>query len=573
MTAPLIIDSFAGGGGASAGMMAAFGRSPDIAINHCDVAMSMHAANHPETLHLPENIWQVNIDEYTARRKVGFLWASPDCRHFSRARGGKPISKSVRGLAWSIVKFVHELRDNTPDVIALENVCEFLTWEEFPKWKRALRKYGYRMEHRVLKFCDYGVPTIRKRLFIIMRRDGKKIVWPEQTHGDPKSDTVQTSKLLPWKTSGHDVIDWSIPCPSIFDTSEQIMAKYGVRAVRPLVEATCKRIAAGVVRYVLEAEEPFFVTMGQHGGGSRSALNPMHTITASTKDQNAVVVPNLVSLANMSDAGKREYPVTEPLTTVTGTSEKALVACHISRQFGASIGHAADQPLGTVTANGGGKSAMVAATMVQSGYGEREGQAPRTLDIEAPLGTVVAGGCKHALVAAFLAQHNTQRSGVNPGRAAELPISTITGTGTQQNVVAAHMINLKGSDRRMARCDEPLQTICAGGTHAGLVAAFLTKYYGTLQAPWLTEPLHTVTTKDRFSLVTCHIQGEPYIITDIGMRMLTPRELYRAQGFPEDYIIDRGEDGKPITKTEQIRKCGNSVSPILAEAIAKANCP
>lgn len=498
----LIVDSFAGGGGASTGIALALGRSPDIAINHNPVALAMHAANHPETLHLAENVWKVNLELHTGGRKVGLLWASPDCRHFSKARGGQPTSKSVRGLAWSIVRFVHDLGRNRPDVICLENVDEFLTWEDFPAWSAALRRLGYKMKHWSLRACDYGAPTIRKRLFIVLRRDGKPIVKPEPTHGDPNSEAVRAGKLKPWRMAA-EIIDWQLPCPSIFDSAAEIWRKHHVRAVRPLAENTCRRIAAGVMRYVVEAEEPFFVTHGQQGGRSRSASDPLHTVTASRKDTNAIVVP----------------------------------------------------------------------TLVQAGYGERPGQAPRMPGLDKPLGTVVAGGGKHALVAAFLAQHNSDRNRANPGREARAPLSTITGRGTQQQVVAAHLISLKGSDRRASDLREPARTVCAGGTHAGLVAAFLTKYYGNSGDPRLGDPLHTVTTRDRFGLVTVRVDGADYVIADIGMRMLTPRELFRAQGFDDSYVIDRDGEGRPIGKSDQIHKCGNSVCPPVVQALVAANWP
>jgi len=541
MNAPLKtidIDSFAGGGGAAQGIFMAKGVAPAIAINHNETALAMHAANHPECIHLVENIWKVEIETHTNGKQVDILWASPDCRHFSKARGGKPTSKSVRGLAWSIVRMVHDLGRKRPMKIFLENVEEFLTWEDFDAWSKELRRYGYKMEHRDLRACDYGAPTIRKRLFIVMRRDGKPIKWPEPTHGAPDNPLVISGDLQPWRTAA-EIIDWSIPCPSIFDTSEEIMAKYGVRSIRPLAENTQKRIAAGIMRYVINAQEPFFVSYGQQGGANRSAFDPMHTVTASAKDTNCIVTPTLVNVANSKTTGRgpNTWSVNEPVRTVTSNPGFAVIS----------------------------------PQLIQMGYGDKPGQKPRVLDTGKPLGTITAQGNKFALVAAFLAQHNTQRSGVNPGRRVDAPMSTITGRGTQQQVVAAHMINMKGVKRSAYSIEQPLTTICASTVHAGVVAAFLTKYYGTDQDPDLRAPLHTITTKDRFTLVVVHINGDPYVMTDIGMRMLTPRELFLAQGFPPNYIIDSGADGRVITKTEQIHKCGNSVPPQLVEAIVRAN--
>lgn len=509
----LITDSFAGGGGASTGIEMALGRSPDIAINHDGEALALHAANHPDTLHISENIWQIDPLEVIGHRPVGLAWFSPDCKHFSKAKGGKPVRKGVRDLAWVVVLWARRVR---PRVIMLENVEEFRTWgpltaddlpcqdrigQTFDQWCAELRRLGYRIEWRELRACDYGAPTIRKRLFVIARRDGAPIIWPEPTHGAPDSDGVRAGTLKPWRTAA-EIIDWSLPCPSIFDTSEEIMAKHGLRAIRPLADATLRRIAKGVQRYVIDAERPFCVTYGQHGGASRPGDAPLHTVTASPKDQNVIIVPSLA----------------------------------------------------------------------QTGYGEREGQAPRALDIHAPIGTQVAGGGKHALIAAFLAQHN----GGVVGRPAAAPVSTQTTRGTQTNVVAASMINMRGTGVA-AGMDTPLRTVTAGGQHAGLVAAFLTKYYGQGNGAELTNPMHTDTTRDRFGLVTVNIAGTSYAIVDIGMRMLTPRERFRAQGFPDSYqiAIGSGPDGAPVklTATAQGRMCGNSVCPPLAAALARANVP
>lgn len=489
---PMIIDSFAGGGGASTGIEAALGHSPDVAINHDPVALSMHQANHPATLHLTSNIWQVDPDDVCRGRPVALAWFSPDCKHHSKAKGGKPVEKGIRDLAWVVVLWARRAR---PDVILLENVEEFQEWgpltpdnrpdpdrrgQTFAEWVQQLRKLGYKVEWRELRACDYGAPTIRKRLFVVARRDRRPIVWPVPTHGRPGSPEVVAGTRLPWRAAA-DIIDWTLPCPSIFDTAEQIMEKHGLRAVRPLQDATLRRIALGVQRYVIDAAAPFFVTYGQHGGASRAGTDPLHTVTASRKDQNAIVVP----------------------------------------------------------------------TLIQTGYGEAPGQAPRCLDLHRPLGTVVAGGGKHAVVAAFIAQHNT---GV-VGRAATDPLSTITTRGTQQQVVAAQLAG-PGD----------------GAPHGTRIAAFLQKYYGQGVGQDITSPLHTVATRDTFGLVTVEIDGTTYAITDIGMRMLTPREQFRAQGFPDSYIIDSGHDGRPLTKSAQTRMCGNSVCPPLAEALVRANC-
>lgn len=544
MTLPLIIDSFAGGGGASTGIEMAFGRSPDIAINHDAAALSMHQVNHPHTQHLNTSIWKVDPRAACGDRRVALAWFSPDCKHHSKAKGGKPVKRNIRDLAWIVVYWAKMVR---PQVILLENVEEFEDWgpltegmkpcparrgQTFNFWVEKLRRLGYRVDWRQLRACDYGAPTIRKRLFLVARCDGLPIVWPEPTHGAPDDMMVRSGQLKPWRTAA-DIIDWSLPCPSIFDTSEQIMEKHGLRAIRPLADNTLRRIARGVQRYVIEDKQPFVVTYGQHGGAVRSGTAPLHTLTASPKDQNQIIVPSLI----------------------------------------------------------------------QTGYGEAQGQKPRTLDLQKPLGTMVAGGGKHALVSAFLAQHNTGAI----GRGAAEPVSTLTTRGTQQTViaahlmtmrnsgkpfqgaaepthtitaggahtfaVAAHLMNMHGTQRSARPVDAPNPSICAGGNHGALIAAFLTKYYGQGVGQSLTDPAHTVATRDTFGLVTVEIDGATYAIADIGMRMLTPREQFRAQGFPDSYIIDHGAQGERMTSTQQIRMCGNSVCPPLAAALASANRP
>ena len=544
---PMIIDSFAGGGGASTGIEIALGRSPDVAINHDAAALAMHQANHPGTLHLNTNIWQVDPSEVCKGRRVGLAWFSPDCKHHSKAKGGKPVQKSVRDLAWVVVLWAKRAR---PEVILLENVEEFRDWgpltadnkpcperrgQTFDAWCKELRRLGYKVEHRELRACDYGAPTIRKRLFLVARCDGRPIVWPTPTHAKAGSPEVVAGTRLPWRSAA-SIIDWSLPCPSIFDTVAEIMEKHGLRAVRPLQDATLRRIARGVMRYVIEAAQPFIVGCGGRMGQSaeRPVNAPLQTLT--TKADSCLAVPTLTPFVTYGQHGGANRSIEDPLHTVTASRK--------------------DQ------------NAVIVPTLVQTGYGEAPGQAPRSLDIAAPLGTVVAGGGKHAIVSTFIAQHNT---GVI-GRAATDPLSTLTTRGTQQQVVAAHLMNMHGSTRSARSLDDPHPSICAGGQHGAVIAAFLQKYYG--QGVWqdMAGPLHTVATRDTFGLVTVDIDGQTYAITDIGMRMLTPREQFRAQGFPDSYKIDASADGRTLTKTDQTRMCGNSVCPPLAEALAGSNC-
>lgn len=492
----LIVDLFAGGGGASCGIEMALGRSPDIAVNHDPEAIALHTANHPATLHLQANVWHVDPLDHVQGRPVGLLWASPDCKHFSKAKGGRPVKRSIRDLAWVVVLWAKRAR---PRVILLENVEEFRDWgpvglderpcperrgQTFDRWVGELKRLGYRVEWRELRACDYGAPTSRKRLFLIARRDGRPIVWPEPTHAK-----AGAGGLHAWRAAA-EIIDWSLPCPSIFLSREEARA---IGCKRPLEEATMARIARGVKRYVLESGKPFIAPITHRGDVRVHAIDePVRTITTAARGELALIAPHLMTMRN---AGK-------PFT-------------------------AADEPTHTIT----------------------------------------AGGAHLHLVAAFLAQHN----GGATGHEAVEPVSTITMRGTQQNLVAVALSHQYGEDGR-GDIAAPARTVTAGGNHHALVAAFLAKYYGTAIGQDIEAPAGTVTTRDRFGLVTVKIAGEPYVLADIGMRMLTPRELFAAQGFPASYIIDRGADGKPLTKTAQIKLCGNSVSPPIAAALAGANC-
>lgn len=451
----LVVDNFAGGGGASTGIEQAIGRTVDIAINHNPVALAMHETNHPHTKHYCESVWDVDPRKVTKGRPVGLAWFSPDCRHFSKAKGSKPVSPQVRGLAWVVLRWVGTVK---PRVIMLENVEEFVTWgpvikEETPdgiihmpcpkrkghtfrSFVNALKRHGYQVEWKELRACDYGAPTSRKRLFLVARCDGQPIVWPAATHGPG---------LKPYRTAA-DIIDWSLPCPSIFERK------------RPLADATCRRIAEGIRRYVVESGDPFIAPIANFNGRdtTHSIRDPLRTITAWPK------------------------------------------------------------------------------------------------------------GGHFALVQAFLAKHYTGVIGTDLRK----PLGTVT-TVDHHSLVTSHMVKLRGTNvGHDAR--EPLHTISAQGTHHGEVRAFLMKYYsegGQWQA--LKEPLHTIPTKDRLGLVM--VKGEPYQIVDIGMRMLQPHELFMGQGFPTDYIHTHTFDGTRLTKADQVKMCGNSVSPFPCQALVEAN--
>jgi DNA (cytosine-5)-methyltransferase 1 len=624
----LIIDGFAGGGGASTGIHMALGRSPDIAINHDAVAVAMHTANHPDTEHWCQNIWKAVPSEVVKGRRVGLAWFSPDCKHFSKAKGGKPVRKNIRDLAWVVIGWAKLPRRIRPRVICVENVEEFVTWgpldetgrpcikrggQTFRKWVRALQRLGYKVDYRELVAADFGSPTIRKRLFVVARLDKLPIVWPEHSHGKPDLLPVRAGKLAPWRTAA-EIIDWSLPCPSIFESAEEIKAKYGLRAIRPLAENTLARVARGVKRYVIDAAEPFIVPITHTGDQRTYAMDePLRTVTTAHRGEHALIVPSVVR-TDMQSAALRNgvHNPEEPLRTVTSAGGFAVIAPLVTKFNTGATGHSVEDPLHTITAchsdhhPAGGSTfgviapvivknyhgdkphypvteptrtiltgqhhMLVAPTLINTRNGERQGQEPRVRDIAEPHPTVTALGSQGAVVAAFLAQHNTARDGqINPGRDAREPVSTIVQSGSHQAVVSAGLVNLKGSERRGASVEQPAPTQTAGGWHIAQVQAFLLKYYGADQDPRLEEPLHTATTKDRFGLCTVMIGGEPWMIVDIGMRMLTPRELFRAQGFPDSYIIDRTADGTPISKTDQIRMCGNSVCPQVAAAIVAAN--
>ncbi|MDD3814419.1 MAG: DNA cytosine methyltransferase [Desulfocapsaceae bacterium] len=538
----LIIDNFAGGGGASTGIEMALGRAVDIAINHDGEAVAMHMANHPYTTHYCEDVWTVDPCQIVKGRPVGLAWFSPDCKHFSKAKGGKPVARKIRGLAWVVVRYAQKVR---PRVIMLENVEEFQDWgplvhvcddsghkkmdvaghpvmmpcgvnkgKTFYLWVSRLERLGYRVEWKELRACDYGAPTIRKRLFLVARCDGLPIVWPEPTHGDPKSEAVKKGKLQPWRTAA-DCIDWSIPAPSIFERK------------RPLADATMRRIAKGIMRYVVNNPDPFIVPLTHHGERRTNDINePLPTITAAHRGELAMVVPVCTEHANASSP--RCMPADEPLRTICASTKgghHALIEAFLAKHNGKSVGSGTDEPATTIT--GKSKDSLVTAHLVRQ-FGQSVGSSP--VD---PVGTITSGG--------------------------------LGKTG----LVTSHLVKLRGTCRDGQEVTRPMPTITASGTHVGEVRAFLLKYYGSDQDPQLLDPLHTITTKDRFGLVT--VSGEQYRIVDIGLRMLSPRELFRAQGFDDSYIIDLLYNGKPLTKTAQVRMCGNSVSQYPAAALVRAN--
>lgn len=593
LAAKLVIDLFAGGGGASTGIEQAVGRHVDVAINHDADAIGMHEINHPQTRHYRADVWEVDPLAVTQGQRVGLLHASPDCTHHSQALGGQPRSQEIRSLAWVVHRWAGKTR---PDVITLENVEQMLQWsplvakrdpatgrvitldkvidpitgkatgyrvaepgEVVPRsnqflvpckrrmghnWRRfveGLRAMGYKVEWRVICNATLGAHSTRTRLYMVARRDGLPIVWPEQTHAKKPKGTLKAFR------PAADCIDWSIEGQSIFGRK------------KPLAEATMRRIAHGLQRFVLGSGDPFIVP-ATHQGSLRmhDIREPVPTVTAANRGELMLIAPTLVQMGY----GERDGQAPRSLDTMA--------------------------PLGTITA-GGQKFAAAAAYLVQAGHGEGQAGGKRwshgTNDITGPMGTVTASGGGQSLATAFMVQAN---GGFNstPARDLRDPMSTVTTSGSQQQLVTAHLATLRhhstGRDLR-----EPLATVAAGGEHHALVqyqlsqehqagalqcAAFLMRYHAN-GGQWadLRDPMTTITTHDRLALVTVWLKGEPWVIVDITLRMLVPRELYNAQDFPPSYVIDRTAAGKVLTKTAQVRMAGNSVSPLPMRLIVAAN--
>lgn len=576
----LIVDNFAGGGGASTGIELATGYSVDIAINHDPEAIKMHKANHPNTKHYCEDVWQVDPVKACNGHPVGLAWFSPDCKHFSKAKGGKPKDKFIRGLAWVACRWAGLVR---PRVIMLENVEEFKTWgplnrghhpikakqgKTFEKFVSQLTELGYEVQFRELVAADYGAPTMRKRFFLIARCDGKPIVWPEPTHGPADSEEVKAGLLKPY-VGAYTQLDFSLPCPSIFDTSEEIKEKYGIRAVRPLAPKTMERIARGLKKFVLDNAEPFIVQVNHSGAKSdycKSANEPLNTVTG--KHGFGIVEPYMVQIGQTGFTADRSKDVREPLTTIVSKNEHCLIEPKLAPYMGTNTtnhsGGNCKDPIHTITT--GNQQCLISPTLIQyhseTAQGEVRGQT-----IEDPIMTVDSSN-RYGLVTSFIQKYyggNYQGNGSN----IKEPLHTIT-TLERNAMCAVNLIQMNNHcDGRDIR--EPIPTITAGDGHFGEVRAFLVKYYGQGTGQDIKEPLDTVTARDRFGLVT--IEGVDYQIVDIGLRMLEPRELYGCQGFPDDYIIDHDYTGKTYPRSEQVRRCCNAVCPPIPAALVHANLP
>lgn len=578
----LVVDNFAGGGGASTGIELATGYSVDIAINHDPEAIKMHKVNHPNTKHYCENVWEVDPVKACNGHPVGLAWFSPDCKHFSKAKGGKPVEKNIRGLAWVVLKWAALVR---PRVIMLENVEEFQTWgpcipirdkdtgrvivsmvgrhdrekneprtrvadpgevvpvdrqifqpdpkrsgQTYKKWRKQLEALGYEIDTKELVAADYGAPTMRKRFFMIARCDGKPIVWPEPTHGPADSEAVKAGLAKPY-VGAYTQLDFSMPCPSIFDTSKEIKEKYGIRAVRPLAQKTMDRIARGLKKFVLDNPEPFIIQFN-HGGE------------------------------------RRQNDIKEPLPTITGKHGYGIVEPKIVPYMGTNTtnhpGGNCKNPIHTITT--GNQQCLISPTLIQY-HSETSKDEVRGQSIEESIMTV-DGSNRYGLVTSFL--HKYYDGGyTGAGDTVENPLPTVT-SWDHNSLCAVNLIQMNNHcDGRDVK--EPIPTITAGDGHFGEVRAFLIKYYGSGTGQDVKEPLDTVTSRDRFGLVT--INGTDYKIVDIGLRMLEPKELYGCQGFPDDYIIDHDYTGKKYPRSEQVRRCGNAVCPPIPAALVKANLP
>lgn len=610
-----IIDSFAGGGGASTGIELATGRVVDIAINHDPDAILIHKTNHPYTTHYQASVWDVDPEEVCGGSPVGLLWASPDCKHFSKAKGGKPVDKRIRGLAWIVLRWAGTVR---PRVIILENVEEFQTWgpvrrgrpvkakagQTFQRFVSQLEALGYAVEWRELVAADYGAPTTRKRFFLIARCDGRPIVWPEPTHAPADSPEVKEGIKKHWRSAA-EIIDWSLPCPSIFDTREQIREKYGLKAQRPLRPNTMRRVARGVDKFVIKSANPFLVIVNhagefrgqslgnpiqtitaKHGYGvanpvmapltmhnSENAVgtaitDPVNTVTASAAGGHQMLITPTLAAIGQTSGGDRGRSVTEPTHTQVSKAEEcvvcpAMIQYHTERSEHVR-GQAVTDPIMTIDASN--RYGLAAATLTKYYGSDQHGQ-----EVAEPLHTITAKD-REGVTMASLAKYY----GGVVGASVEDPVPTVTSVD-HNALQTAHMVKMKG-DNLGGPTTEPVQTITAGGSHHGVVTTRVAKAEPGADLRHWPEIRNLLNTYCGYALrpedvILFRIGGAWYFMADIGLRMLTPRELYRANGFPDDYVIDRDYTGQTYGKSKQVARCGNAVPPPFATALVRANLP
>lgn len=562
----MIIDNFAGGGGASTGIEFATGRAVDAAINHDPDAILMHQTNHPQTRHYCESVWDVDPWEVTRGRPVGLAWFSPDCKHFSKAKGSKPVDRNIRGLAWIVLKWAGTVK---PRVIILENVEEFQTWglvrkgkpvksrrgETFRKWKEQLQALGYEIDHRELVAADYGAPTIRKRFFLIARCDGKPIIWPERTHAPKDSEEVKNGKCKPWRGAA-EIIDWTIPCPSIFDTTDEIKEKYGIRAIRPLAVNTQKRIARGIEKFVLQNKEPFIVPIGygeRKGQAPRvhDIKEPVSTVVSSGKQYlcQPELSPFIVQV-NHKGEQFRGQELEEPIPTITGKHGYGLAT-----------------PVLTAIAVSKAEQYLAMPSLIQ--YHTEQSERVRGQGMDEPIMTLDAAN-RYGLSVSYLAEY------FQNGRPLDVKSPLHTSTTKDRECVVETFISKFYKTGIGQKPDEPLHTVTTSAGHFGIVTVKMSRSEMNLHH-WneVRELLNAycgyAIAEDEILLLD--VNGTLYFISDIGLRMLTPRELYAANGFPPDYIIDHDYTGKAYGKTKQVARCGNAVPPPFAEALVRANLP
>ena len=610
----IIVDNFAGGGGASTGIELATGRVVDIAINHDPDAILMHRTNHPHTMHYQASVWDVDPVEVCRGRPVGLAWFSPDCKHFSKAKGGKPVDKNIRGLAWIVLRWAGTVR---PRVIILENVEEFQTWgpvrrgrpvksktgQTFRQWLGQLEALGYTVEWRELVAADYGAPTTRKRFFLIARSDGRPIVWPEPTHAPADSPEARAGTKKTWRSAA-EIIDWNLPTPSIFATKEEIRERYGVAAVRPLARNTMRRVARGVDKFVIRSASPFLAIVNHAGEFRGQGLaEPLQTITA--KHGYGVASPVMAPLTMHNNQNAVGTAITEPVNTITGTGaggHQMLITptlAAIGQTGGGDRCRSMEEPTHTQVSKA--EECVVCPAMIQ--YHTEQTERVRGQGVTDPIMTIDASN-RYGLAAATLTKyyngdHNQDaaaplhtittrdREGVTVanlskfyggvvGAAVSDPLPTVTAVD-HNALQTAHMVKMKGTNLG-GPVQEPVQTITASGTHHGLVITKVEKAApgADLQRwPLIREALNKYCDYHLADneVILFLIDGAWYFMADIGLRMLTPRELYRANGFPDDYKIDRDYTGREYGKTKQVARCGNAVPPPFATALVRANLP
>lgn len=544
----IIVDNFAGGGGASTGIELATGRPVTIAINHDPAAILMHKTNHPYTEHLQASVWDVDPEKVCAGRPVGLAWFSPDCKHFSKAKGAALVDRNIRGLAWIVLRWAGTVK---PRVIILENVEEFQTWgpvrkgkpvkkktgRTFQKWLGQLKDLGYTVEFRILIAADYGAPTSRKRFVLIARCDGRPIVWPERTHAPAESAEVKCGKYKPWRSAA-EIIDWSLPCPSVFATKGEIQEQYGVKAVRPLADNTMRRVIRGVDKFTIKSGKPFIVPTGY---GERKGQAPrVHDIEAP--------VPTVVA------TGKENLcrPLLTPITVSNTTN---------------SVGGSAAEPVHTVTT--AGNQMLVSPSLIQ--YHTEQSENVRANGVETPLPTVDASN-RYGLTTAHLVEY------FSTGRPLDvrIPMHTVT-SRDREALTAVHIAEFKGQDKGQS-VDRPLRTITASIGEFAEVQTRVVQYTPDADLKYWPEIRVLLNKHCGYSLsedevLLLNIRDTWYFISDIGLRMLTPRELYAAMGFPPDYIIDKDYEGNDYPKSQQVARCGNAVCPPMATAVVMANLP